>query len=87
MTYTTVTSKGQIVIPLDIRQKLGIQSGFKMQVSVKNNQVIMEVDNYQTKLESFRDKTKKHIQKNKLNQISDSDIQQAKNDLWQSRQT
>ena len=34
---TTATSKGQIVIPSSVRQKLGIKEGTRIQISVNDN--------------------------------------------------
>lgn len=43
MLTTTVTSKGQVVIPASLRKKLRIQRGAKLGVSEKDGQIIMEV--------------------------------------------
>jgi len=37
-----VTSKGQIVIPSEVRKKLNIQKGQKLVVSVEENRIILE---------------------------------------------
>lgn len=43
MLTTTVTSKGQVVIPASLRRKLRLQRGAKLAVSEKDGQIIMKV--------------------------------------------
>ena len=43
MLTTTVTSKGQVVIPASLRKKLRIQKGARLGVAEKNGQIIMQV--------------------------------------------
>jgi len=43
MLTTTVTSKGQVVIPESLRKKLRIQKGTRLGVSDKAGQIIMKV--------------------------------------------
>jgi len=42
MLTTTVTSKGQVVIPASLRRKLRLQRGAKLGVSEKDGQIIMQ---------------------------------------------
>lgn len=43
MIYTvSITSQGQISIPAKIRRKLGLKSGKKALVSLKNNEIIVK---------------------------------------------
>ncbi|MDR1187421.1 MAG: AbrB/MazE/SpoVT family DNA-binding domain-containing protein [Bifidobacteriaceae bacterium] len=41
-TYTTVTSKGQVTIPAEMRRGLGIEPGQKLQVSTDAGRVVIE---------------------------------------------
>lgn len=43
MEATSVTSKGQVTIPKELRQLLGIRQGSKMEFSVVGGDVIMRV--------------------------------------------
>lgn len=43
MEATSVTSKGQVTIPKELRQLLGIRQGSKMEFSVEGSAVIMRV--------------------------------------------
>ena len=42
-TSTSVTSKGQVTIPVDVRQKLGIRQGSRVGFRVRGNVVKMSV--------------------------------------------
>jgi AbrB family looped-hinge helix DNA binding protein len=41
-TFTTVSSKGQIVIPTQLRQKLGIGAGTRMAMRIEQDHLILE---------------------------------------------
>lgn len=38
--FTTMTSKGQLTIPKDVRDELGIEAGTRLFVTVRNGQVV-----------------------------------------------
>lgn len=42
MTTAVVTTKGQIVIPSKIRQKLNIKRGAKLSITERGNQIILQ---------------------------------------------
>jgi AbrB family looped-hinge helix DNA binding protein len=46
----TVGSKGQIVIPVEARERLGIKEGDKLLVMAKNNKAIMLINHEVTDL-------------------------------------
>lgn len=41
-TLTTVSSKGQIVIPAEIREKLGIEAGTRISVRIEKQHLVLE---------------------------------------------
>lgn len=43
MEATSVTSKGQVTIPKDVRQRLGIRQGSKVEFLVVGDDVVMRV--------------------------------------------
>ena len=43
MLTTTVTTKGQVVIPASLRKKLRLQRGAKLSASEKDGQIVMKV--------------------------------------------
>jgi AbrB family looped-hinge helix DNA binding protein len=40
--FTIVSSKGQIVIPSPLREKLGIQTGTRLAIRSENNQLVLQ---------------------------------------------
>ena len=41
-TFTTVSSKGQVVIPAEVREKLGIEKGTRISVRIEKDHLILE---------------------------------------------
>jgi AbrB family looped-hinge helix DNA binding protein len=41
-TFTTVSSKGQVVIPAEVREKLGIEAGTRISVRIEKDHLILE---------------------------------------------
>jgi len=39
--FTTLSSKGQVVIPAELREKLGIEAGTRMAVRIEKDQLIL----------------------------------------------
>jgi AbrB family looped-hinge helix DNA binding protein len=50
LVYTTVSSKGQMVIPAAIREELGIEAGTRVAVRLEGTRVILEPDSLAAKL-------------------------------------
>lgn len=40
--FTTVSSKGQLVIPAEVRQKLGIKAGTRVAIEIEDTRLILE---------------------------------------------
>ena len=61
MTYfTTVTSKGQITLPVEFRRAMKVKSGQKLSIKfVDNSVVVSQVAN----AEDIRERTKQHLNK------------------------
>lgn len=38
--FTTITSKGQLTIPKDVRDELGLAAGMRVFVTVRNGQIV-----------------------------------------------
>ncbi len=84
MLTTTVTTKGQVVIPLEIRTKLGIKTGSKVKVTTKGNDIILHIDDVSSQLNNFRDKVRTKLKK-KNQVVTDDQINQAKSQVWQNK--
>ena len=41
-TFTTLSSKGQVVIPAELREKLGIEAGTRIAVRIEKDHLILE---------------------------------------------
>jgi AbrB family looped-hinge helix DNA binding protein len=44
-TFTTVSSKGQVVIPAEVREKMGIRAGTRISVRMEKDHLILEAIN------------------------------------------
>ena len=53
--YTTVSSKGQMVIPAAIREELGIEPGTRVAVRREGMQVILEPETLAMKLRKIKE--------------------------------
>ncbi len=83
MSYTTtVSSKGQVVIPEEIRKILSIKPGLKFNLTIQDGKIVMEIDDYELKMKNFRDKIKKHMEDNNIGPVSNADIKKAREDTW-----
>lgn len=51
---TRVSSKGQVVIPLNIRKKFGIEKGSVLAISAKNNMIAMKKLDKKMKTEDLK---------------------------------
>ena len=53
--FTTVSSKGQMVIPAAIRKELGIGSGTRVEVRVERGRVVLDPDTLAGKLRKIKE--------------------------------
>lgn len=53
--YTTVSSKGQMVIPAAIREELGIEAGTRVAVRLEGIRVVLEPETLSLKLRKIRE--------------------------------
>lgn len=58
--YATVTSKGQITLPVAVRRALDLQPGQKLTVKIENNSVVMTAA---SSVESVRARLRKEAEK------------------------
>ncbi len=71
MQYITMSSKGQVVIPSQIRTDLALEEGDRMLITKEGNRIVLEPQRYRNLGEFFKSlpKAKKYISKSKINQI------------------
>jgi AbrB family looped-hinge helix DNA binding protein len=41
-TFTTLSSKGQVVIPAELREKLGMEAGTRIAVRIEEHHIVLE---------------------------------------------
>lgn len=85
MPVITLTSKGQIVIPREIREELSLKPGLKLNASIIKGKILLEIIDHTAKLSDFRNKVRQHLENNQLGSVSDEQINQAKQSLWNQR--
>src|SRR5215208_2862569 len=62
MTYTTtMTSKGQITVPVAIRKKLGLQPGASITIKLRSNTAVVELNDWRKGLEELRGEIATHL--------------------------
>ena len=54
VTYATVSTKGQLVIPASIREELGIEPGTRVAIRVDGGQVILDPQSIDAKLRRIK---------------------------------
>jgi AbrB family looped-hinge helix DNA binding protein len=90
MTYsTTITSKGQMTLSAEMRRKLSIKPGERVRVSLQNDKVVIEKDNYLQELEQLRAHLTKRVQEKGLAGMSWAEVKKradgAKQKHWKAR--
>lgn len=75
---TTMTSKGQVTVPVAIRRKLGLKPGQQVRFVLSGNNARLENDNWREELESLGSQVREHMQVQGLKPLSDSQLQQAR---------
>lgn len=77
---TTMTSKGQVTVPADIRRKLGLKPGESVRFKiVQNNQVVIEKNDWRQRLDELHKETAKHLKKHNIKPLSDEELDDAIN--------
>lgn len=81
MTYnTTMTSKGQVTIPADIRRRLGLKPGETIHFRLaKNNQIIVEKGDWRRGLDELHKEVAAHLKKHNIKPLSDEELDDAIN--------
>jgi len=74
---STMTSKGQVTIPADIRAKLRLKPGQRVQFVSLGDAVAIQADTWQQDLTLIQKKAKAAMQKSRLPALSDADLGKA----------
>jgi AbrB family looped-hinge helix DNA binding protein len=87
MKIITVTTKGQMVIPSEIRKKLAINPGVKLNIEIIDSKIVLSVSDIKARLSTFRKKVRQNLNSQKIIKISDEQINLAKSNLWKQRES
>ena len=79
---TSITSKGQVTVPVEIRRKLGID---KLRVKEGNGTVVFEKDDYWADFAKLQKKVQKHREDNNIEPLSDNEITNLRGQSWQKK--
>jgi AbrB family looped-hinge helix DNA binding protein len=89
MTYaTTMTSKGQVTVPVAIRRKLGFRPGEQITFELKGNTATLKAaTDWQTGLAEIQAEIAAHIKKHNIKPLSDEELDVAINEAAQQAAT
>ena len=73
---TTISSKGQITLPVTIRRQLNIHSGDRFRVVKKCPAIAIMADTYKEELDELRRQAQVHIKKHGLQNLSWAEIRE-----------
>lgn len=80
MTYqTTMTSKGQVTIPADIRRKLGLKPGQSIQFEFRGDEAVVKAQTWQADLDKLQKKLATHMKKHGITPLSNTELDDAIN--------
>lgn len=78
----TISSKGQITLPVKIRRSLNLDSGDRIKITKKGQKIIIAPDTYEEKLADLRARTAKHLKDNKIKPLKTEDLDKTINQAW-----
>ncbi|HXH27092.1 MAG TPA: AbrB/MazE/SpoVT family DNA-binding domain-containing protein [Candidatus Acidoferrum sp.] len=72
--FTTITTKGQITLPIELRRRLHVRPGMKVTLSYQNDSIVIHpaVD-----LDDLRARAKAHMKKRGIGPITEEQIDNA----------
>lgn len=79
MVTATISSKGQITLPVAIRKQLGVKPGERVVFTKKDSVIVVEKDTYYDGLREFRKNIHAHLQKHKLMNIPFEKVREIAN--------
>lgn len=80
---TTMTSKGQVTVPVEIRRHLGLRPGKQVEFEVVGNTVRIKNDNWRIELEALGGQVREHMQKQSLKPLTDDKLAKARQEAAQ----
>lgn len=81
MQYTsTMTSKGQVTVPVAIRRRLKLHPGQPVQFTVNDNAIVLEGQSWREDLSQLHKKAAAHLRKHNIKPVTDGMLNKAIND-------
>lgn len=72
--YSTVTTKGQITLPAELREKLKLSTGKKVGIHLQNNEIVIDIP---PDIEAVREKNRAFMKAKGLGPITDEQVDEA----------
>lgn len=83
MHYTsTMTSKGQVTVPVAIRRKLGLKPGQPVRFEMKDSTVELQRNTWEEDLKLLQAKVRAHMQQKNLPFPATEDWQKVREQAW-----
>ena len=80
MTYsTTLTSKGQMTLPVSFRKKLGVNPGDQVLVELRGNEVVVQKNNWLENLKKIQSENRRYLKAHNIKPLSDEELDIAIN--------
>jgi AbrB family looped-hinge helix DNA binding protein len=79
---TTMTTKGQVTVPAEIRHKLGLRPSDKLKIREEKGRVVLEKDDYWAEYERLQKKVQAHALRKGIAPLSDDEIRSLRNQAW-----
>lgn len=73
-TPTTVTIKGQVTIPVDIRRRLDLQAGDQVVFEEKDGDIIVRKDDWMARLDRVQERVSLHLKKHDIKPLNDDEL-------------
>ena len=73
-----MTSKGQITVPAPIRKKLGLQPGASINIKLKGNTAVVELNDWRKGLAEWHDWMEAYRKKRGIKPLSDADLKKLR---------
>ncbi len=85
---STMTSKGQVTIPVVIRRNLGLKAGESVRFKLaRNNQVIIEKNDWKRGLAELHKEVAAHLKKHNIKPLTDEELDDVINEAAEQAAT
>lgn len=77
---TTVTSKGQVTIPVEFRRRMGLKAGETVRFKLApNNEILIEKNDWKKGLAQLHQEVAAHLKKHHIEPLSNEELDEAIN--------